>query len=105
MFELIVNVLFGLGCLGFILLVLVELGRSQKSSEMYHEVPNMLRLTLDLKNLQGNGWQTVIHHAETLGELQELANSFAMFRIMRAGVWNGTTMTHVMNPVGVLEAV
>lgn len=104
MFELIVNVLFCLGCLGFILLVVVELGRSQKSSEMYHEGPNLLRLTVDLKNLD-DAYRRVTHHAKTVEDLQTVVNSFAMFRILRAGVWNGTKLTHVMNPVGVLEAV
>lgn len=105
MLQVIVNVLFVLMMLGFIVLVLIELGRSQKQMEDVQRIPVMLRVGVDLKNLDGPGWKRFNYHAETLQELQEYINSFAMFRIQRAAVWEGTTMTHVMNPVGVLEAV
>jgi hypothetical protein len=103
--QTIIDVLMILTMLAFIVHVLVELGQSQKGCEKYTTVPAMLCLAVDLKHLEGSGWQRVMHHAESLEELQAYVNSFAMFRIMRACVWTGTTMTHVMTPLGVLEPV
>jgi hypothetical protein len=103
--QSIVDVLLIALMLGFLWLVLKELALSQKDSEKCADVPRMLCLALDLKHLDGKGWQRIMHNAETLEELQEYVNSFAMFRIMQACVWTGTTMTHVMNPLGVLEPV
>jgi len=105
MLQTIVNVLIALMVLVLFWVVLEELVQSQKGSEKHTDVPRMLCLAVDLKHLEGSGWQRVMHHAESLEELQSYVNSFAMFRIMRACVWTGTTMTHVMTPLGVLEPV
>lgn len=82
-----------------------ELAQSQKNSEKYTAAPDMLQLSIDLKNIDGVGVQRVTHCAETLEELQVFLNSFALFRVHRACVWTNTKMTHVIDARGVLEAV
>jgi hypothetical protein len=103
--QTIIDVLMILTMLAFIVHVLVELVQSQKGSEKYTEMPTLLRIGVDLKNMEGPGWTRYNHHADNLQELQEYVNEFPMFRIQRAAVWTGTTMTHVMTPLGVLEPV
>lgn len=100
-----INILLALMLLGFLVLVLKELAQSQKSSEKYTAAPDMLQLSIDLKNVDGVGVQRVTHCAETLEELQVFLNSFALFRVHRACVWSSTKMTHVIDARGVLEAV
>lgn len=105
MLDIIVNLLFIAMMLGFLVLVLKELGQSQKAREDLQIVPDMMCLRIDLKRPDGQPPQRIIHHAETLAELQDLLNSISTFRILRAGVWKGTNMTYVMNGVGILEVV
>lgn len=105
MLHMIGNAMFVLMMLGFIALVLVELGRSQKQLEDVQAMPVLYRLAVDLHNVNGVGYQRATHCSDSLEELQVFLGGFAMFRIHRACVWSGTKMTHVMNPMGVLEAI
>lgn len=105
MLDIIVNLLFVVMMLGFLTLVLKELGKSQQLEEKYTAMPNMLRLAIDLKRPDGQAPQRVTQHFETIEECQEFINNIDLFRILRAGVWNATTQTHVMNPAGILEVV
>jgi hypothetical protein len=102
--QLALNVLFVLMCFGFISLVLNELSVSQKHSEVVPDI-SFMQLSLDLKNSNGIGMQRVTHVADSLQEMQEFLNAFALFRVHRAGVWQEGKMTHVMNTLGILEAV
>jgi hypothetical protein len=101
----VIDVLFVLLMLGFLALVLKELGKSQQLEEKYTAMPNMLRLAIDLKRPDGQAPQRVTQHFETVEECQAFINNIDLFRILRAGVWDGATQTHVMNSKGVLEAV
>lgn len=91
--------------LAFICLAVRELMQSQKQKEAYPPVPSLLRLVIDLKHPEGLAPRRINYHAKTVGELQEILNAVALFRILRAGVWDGTKMTYVMGPTGILEVV
>lgn len=92
--------------LGFLWLVLNELGRSQKQKEDAEAIPQPLKLSIVLKR-QGEGYRDdpVYFFADTVQELQQDLNQFQMFRIERAGVFRGKELLYVMDVNGILEAV
>lgn len=103
--KFVIDILILLLAVGFLWLVLKELARSQKDFEDIDPLADMLRIDLEVFNVKGHGHKTYTFHGETIEELQDTLNLFPMFRLKRAGVFKGKTLTHIMNVHGVLEAV
>lgn len=98
-----IDCIFVVLMLGFLWLVLKELGASQKSKEATEGVIQYFNLRVDFKSQGGYPQQSISHTVFSVEEAQDLINRFHLFQIARAAVWNDGKQVAVMQPNGVLE--
>lgn len=94
-------------CVGlvFVLWILNELVKSQKSKESMPETSTKMKMVVSFNEPYPGNISLTNHRADSVSMLQQKLNLYHFASIKRACVIYDGRITHVMNQAGVLEAV